>query len=291
VEGSYAYIADGFDGLRIIDVSDPVHPFQAGFFDTDGGAMDVIVQNNFAYVADGGEGLRIINISDPTHPLEVGFYDTGGWASDVAISGNFAYLADETDGLRVISIADPTAPIEVGFYNTQGSALGVVLNGSFAYVADGDDGLRIFDLASLQEVGFFDTGGFALGLTVSGPYIYVADGEDGLYIIENTLSSISRNEAGIIPGNFALFQNYPNPFNPRTTIGFQLPKATHVDVSIFSLLGEKVLMLLDGFKEAGYYQIDWNGTDRSGHKVATGVYFYRIQAGEFVESKKMILAK
>jgi hypothetical protein len=89
-----------------------------------------------------------------------------------------------------------------------------------------------------------------------------------------------------IPSAFALEQNYPNPFNPSTTFRFLLPKAANVSLKIFNGLGQIVASLMDEPKEAGSYQVQWNAS-----KVPSGIYFYRLQAGAFVETKKMVLLK
>jgi hypothetical protein len=102
--GSYAYVADGDSGLRIINVSDPAHPGEVGFYDTPGYAYGVAVSGSYAYVADGDSGLRIINVADPAHPSEVGFYDTPGYAYGVAVSGSYAYVADGNSGLVILRL-------------------------------------------------------------------------------------------------------------------------------------------------------------------------------------------
>jgi len=85
---------------------------------------------------------------------------------------------------------------------------------------------------------------------------------------------------------FKLEQNYPNPFNPTTTIGFGIPELSHVRMSILNILGEEIKVLLKEEKEAGYHSVGFNGSDLS-----SGVYFYRIQTGSFVETRKMILLR
>jgi hypothetical protein len=101
VSGNFAYVADGWTGLRIINVSNPQSPFEAGYYDTPGRAWSVAVSGNFAYVADDYDGLRIINVSNPQSPFEAGYYDTPGYACGVAVSGNFAYVADLYAGLQI----------------------------------------------------------------------------------------------------------------------------------------------------------------------------------------------
>ncbi len=93
------------------------------------------------------------------------------------------------------------------------------------------------------------------------------------------------------PQSFELNQNYPNPFNPSTNIRFELPKAALVTLSVYNSLGQEVRRLVNGQKPAGYHNIVWNGRDQQGKSVPSGIYHYRIQAGDFVATKKMVLAK
>ena len=92
-----------------------------------------------------------------------------------------------------------------------------------------------------------------------------------------------------IPEKFSLSGNYPNPFNPETTIKFGLPKESRVTIEIFNVLGQKVNELLGGEKPAGYHHVRWDGTDEFGKKVGAGVYLYRMQAGNFIKTLKMML--
>jgi hypothetical protein len=88
-----------------------------------------------------------------------------------------------------------------------------------------------------------------------------------------------------------LDQNYPNPFNLSTEVRFTLPDAAKVTLSIYNILGQKVTTLVDGEKTAGTHSVFWDGKDKSGAEVASGIYFYRIKAGDFQEQKKMLLIK
>ena len=83
-----------------------------------------------------------------------------------------------------------------------------------------------------------------------------------------------------------LFQNYPNPFNPATIINYQLPKASFVTLKVFDLLGKEVKTLVNEFQESGRYNVTFNANN-----LASGVYIYRIQAGNFIASKKLILMR
>jgi len=89
-----------------------------------------------------------------------------------------------------------------------------------------------------------------------------------------------------IPGRYHLLQNYPNPFNPVTTIEFNLDQSTDVTVSVYNPLGQKVKTIVNSRQPAGEYQINFDASD-----LASGVYFYRIKAGNFVKVNKMLLMK
>jgi len=95
----------------------------------------------------------------------------------------------------------------------------------------------------------------------------------------------------VIPDDYRLGQNYPNPFNPTTMISFSLAARADVSLDVYNLLGRKVTSLVDKNLSAGDYRVEWDGTDFNGNLVASGIYFYRMQAGDKVLTRKMILVK
>ena len=105
------------------------------------------------------------------------------------------------------------------------------------------------------------------------------------------LAPSGTDEDVSIPIEFSLSQNYPNPFNPSTTISYGLPSNAYVKIEIFSLLGQKVITLVDEIQDAGFKQVTWNGNDGSGKTVTSGIYFYRLVAGDLTMSKKMLMLK
>ena len=94
-----------------------------------------------------------------------------------------------------------------------------------------------------------------------------------------------------VPEQFVLYPNYPNPFNPVTTIRYDLSKESFVDVTIYDMLGNVVHNLVNANESSGYKSVQWNATNNQGEPVSAGVYLYKIQAGDFVDTKKMILLK
>ena len=92
-------------------------------------------------------------------------------------------------------------------------------------------------------------------------------------------------------GAFALHHNHPNPFNPITTIQYDLPNRSDVQITIYNLLGRDVATLVSENQDVGYKSVQWDATNNAGQPVSAGMYFYQIRAGEFVLTRKMILIK
>jgi hypothetical protein len=134
-----------------------------------------------------------------------------------------------------------------------------------------------------KDTVLMDSGaGFATDPVGDVPYPFIDIKEASMFlpltfVMEGTYSDYERK--------FELEQNYPNPFNPSTLICYQLPKAGHVTLNIYNTLGQLISTLVDKSEEAGYYSVQWNAI------VPGGIYFYRLKAGEFVETKKMMLLR
>jgi hypothetical protein len=113
------------------------------------------------------------------------------------------------------------------------------------------------------------------------------------FSLENvTLVSVDRIDDAGIPESYELSQNYPNPFNPSTTIRFALPEASNVQLEIFNIMGQRVnLLIRSEMYNAGFYEVVWNGLDQNNQPVASGMYMYRITAGEFTQIKRMMFLK
>lgn len=118
----------------------------------------------------------------------------------------------------------------------------------------------------------------------------------GLKLEQDILASMNndiKREQGhpVIPSQYELYQNYPNPFNPNTEIKFDLPENIHVELAIYNTLGQKVTTLINEERAAGAYRVIWDSKNAGGMNVASGVYIYQIKAGNFVQSRKMVLIR
>jgi len=105
------------------------------------------------------------------------------------------------------------------------------------------------------------------------------------------LTDVDNENTAALPFEFRVHQNYPNPFNPTTTFRYALPVRCEVEVAIFNVLGRRVATLVSETQSAGEHTVVWNSTDDKGRSVASGVYFYRVRAGDDVQSRKMMLLK
>ncbi|MFQ5454562.1 MAG: T9SS type A sorting domain-containing protein, partial [Candidatus Zixiibacteriota bacterium] len=94
-----------------------------------------------------------------------------------------------------------------------------------------------------------------------------------------------------LPESFTLGQNYPNPFNPSTTISFNLPEKTSVNLSIYNILGQAVAILKNETLPSGQHKVEWNSNNMNGQPVTSGVYFYRLETDSFSDVKKMLLLR
>jgi len=124
-------------------------------------------------------------------------------------------------------------------------------------------------------------------LAVCGPYLYAGGSESGVWRrpLSEMITDVDGNHNDL-PVTFDLLQNFPNPFNPSTRISFQLPKEEFVTLKIYDMLGSEISTLVNEEKPAGKYEVDFNAS-----QLTSGVYIYKIQAGEFTGANKMILMK
>ncbi|MFC1552383.1 T9SS type A sorting domain-containing protein [Candidatus Latescibacterota bacterium] len=136
----------------------------------------------------------------------------------------------------------------------------------------------------LSELGAYDIVGYAFDESEN-----VSEPMKSLVVVVDKLPSQVDEE--LLPSAFMVHAPYPNPFNPSTTIHYEIPKDAHVEFVVYDVLGRKIAVLQDDWKSAGVYNTVWNGKSDNGVNVGSGVYLYRVKAGEFVEQGKMVLVR
>ncbi|MGB2867963.1 MAG: T9SS type A sorting domain-containing protein [Bacteroidota bacterium] len=181
---------------------------------------------------------------------------------------------------------------------TTGTLVIVGTTGSNVWLLSSKDGVHWSDSTRVNPTAGTATGIWNFGIsaclvnndTVAIAWIDTSTGHDEIYY--RTMSIPTAPTVGVdpqspqVPSQIALFQNYPNPFNPETRITYHLPTAGWLRLSVHDLLGREVAVLVNERKEAGSYTVPWNAAT-----LANGVYFYTLQAGQFRESRRMILLK
>ncbi|MFA6455757.1 MAG: YCF48-related protein, partial [Bacteroidota bacterium] len=175
-----------------------------------------------------------------------------------------------------------------------GYVLGLSAIGNTFWAAQGRDVFVSFDLGKTWLLTFVGSSDFIRDLNFVGGPTYQRGwgvGESGLIITYHNFWTGTEDLLTGIPTEFALDQNYPNPFNPATTIRYALPTNANVSIRIFDILGREVRSLMNEQTAAGFHKVEWNGRNNSGLQVASGMYIYRIEAGSFVATKKMMLLK
>ncbi len=170
-------------------------------------------------------------------------------------------------------------------------------------LTDGLDGLLIFDDTATTQiwlpfedlVTFMESRG---QLVITGTWdIFATDGEsatwsnNGPFTLTIDASTLDILRQAFLPQEYALHQNYPNPFNPSTTLRFDLPEAADIHIVVYDLLGKEVARLVEQRLEAGYHHLVWNGRNRNGREVPTGMYIVLMATPEYRKSVKLLLLK
>jgi len=168
---------------------------------------------------------------------------------------------------------------------------------------------------SIDSIAVYENTDFFIGFNMNENYLSIDDAGDldgRTYISSNGVNyynslsgsgdlnlrakiSTTSTTIGIqhntIPAGFVLSQNYPNPFNPVTTLRYDLPVTTLVNITVYDMLGRRVKALINQTQNAGFKSIIWDATNDNGKPVGAGIYLYQIQAGDNIQTKKMVLLK
>jgi hypothetical protein len=247
------------------------------------------IENGHAYIADSDSGLCIVDISSPESPSYVGSYSTSSSVRDVHVEGGYAYLAANEAGLLILDIDEPSAPSLVGSYDTPHLAGDVALSGTYAYVSDTWDGVGVaFHVIDVYDksVPSLVMSTTTLGANPCG--IAVREGGDIACIGKGIQITDSEDE---LPHIDMLYQNYPNPFNPTTEIKYSISNPCHVELVIYNVAGQRLKTLVDSYQRPGLKSVAWDGKNSRGNMLASGIYFYRLSAGDFVHTRKMVLLR
>jgi hypothetical protein len=166
-----------------------------------------------------------------------------------------------------------------------------------------DEDFQYFRIYRGEAEDFVPAPGNLIHLTIESSWLDAVE-EGWRYYYKISAVDFSGNESDaaspevttgedvpVVPESFALYQNVPNPFNPSTTIKFDLPCGASVKLCVFNAKGELVSTIVDRHMTEGHKEVTWAGKSDQGNAMASGIYFYRLVAGDFIQTKKMVLLR
>ncbi len=284
-----------------IDPTDPT-PIWTGGVE----GHDATVIGNRLYDFHGSAGTNIYDITNIESPFLLTSindptitYHHQGWTD---IGNDYLYICDElangnTPDITIWDIRSMENPEKVGGYTDVGATVhNLYVKGHYAYTSYYSAGLRIFDISrpdTLVVAAENNTIGSTWGVYPFLPSgTILASGGIGLHVFsfDGALTGIAADEENTAR-NFNLAQNYPNPFNPETTIGFRMSAAGVVELAVYDISGRLVKTLLNEKRAAGSYEVQWDGRNRFGAEAPSGVYIYRLRAGNYSAAKRMLLVR
>ncbi len=272
--------------VSILDISDSSEPFEVNSIHNLYWPRYIHVVGNYAYISC-RYSMEIFDVSDPYSIRHLGSHQYLDRSYHLFVEPPYAYVASSPHGLEIIDVSDPENPYLVGSCDSL-SAYHVSVRDGYAYLS-GNNRLQLIDIsnpAAPAVISVYSPSGDWLSgeVFLQGDYIYDA-AHSHFQILKLTETGIEEVSA-IYPSAFSLSQNYPNPFNASTTIRYALPKEAAVTIEIYDILGRRIETLVPGKQPAGSHTVVWEAED-----VPSGVYFYRIEAGEYSQTQKCVLLK
>lgn len=253
IRNNTAFIADGSNGIIIIDVSQFKSPKNLAASDPGGHASDLTLAGDMLFVAIGSKGMAIYDVSNLSDPILLATNDTQQYAYDIAVHGNFAFVADQTNGVVIFNISDVNNPRYVTHFDTNGSALGVEYQDEYVFVADQDNGIVILDvknISNIKEISTIDTNGSATKVIIRDKYAYISDYLNGVTIIDisdrenpiiiSDIDTSGRAQDVFLHGNHlfiaddqegTIILDISNPFQPEIIGSIDSTKAYGIHVS------------------------------------------------------------
>jgi len=291
IAGDYAYLGDVWHNrIHIFSLVDPSAPAWVDSLDMPGswGTFGFATYGNYLCVVD-NDGFYTLSLTNPAVPELIGTLDQYV-GSEIAIVGHYAFVAGYSV-VPIIDLSNPSQPTLAGHIPTTCSAIAARAN--MLITAD-DNGLKAWDVTNPlnpQLVGYYITYAEIENVEevedidiIDGYILWVSPYRFRAYECDALLRVPSHTE--IIPQKLTLYPCYPNPFNPSTVIRFSLPHSEQANLTIYDVTGRQVKVLANEVLNAGDHRVVFDGSD-----LASGVYFYKLQAGNFNKVNKMVYLK
>lgn len=294
----YAYLCA--ESLIVVDSQVPQQSRIVARRDMRGSAYRITFNTSHAYVAALEGGMHIFDITEPATPRPIANYTSQGNATGVALAAERAYVLDSRVGVAVLDISEPTQPIPLGEYANDALPIDAQIRDDYLYLLDSES-LQLIDTRTLTAISRFNQLRFPFEFQLTDTALYIAD----LYqlrifqvhpnrfslAVEETSESDWTPTVDTPRSINHLGQNFPNPFNPETWIPYQLASDVNVTLSIYDAQGRCIHVEPVGFQRAGTHMAYWDGRNNTGEPVASGIYFYSLEAGSFRATRKMLIQR
>jgi hypothetical protein len=295
--GDYAYLCA--KSLVVVDIRNPERSQIVSKREFIGSAYKIAYNTSHAYVASLEGGVHILDISEPALPRPIAHFTTEGVATNIALADELVYILDSQRGVLKLDGTEPQRLTPLSNYVETQLPIAAAIQGNYLYLLDSQS-VQIIDSRTMRRRARYALLRSPTDLAVLDSALYVTDlfqlsifrvntNQLNLAVEEPLENRLDQPILSTISIPNQLLQNYPNPFNPETWIPYSLAKGTHVSLSIHDANGHLVSHQLLGFKRTGKHTVHWNGRNAIGEPVASGIYFYTLNAGDFSATRKMVV--
>ncbi len=298
IEG-YAYLCA--KSLVIVDIRDPARSQIVNRREFAGSAYKIAYNTSHAYIAALEGGIHILDVSEPALPRPIAHFATEGAATNVCLADEFVYVLDSQHGVLKIDGTNPQQITLLSNYTETQLPIAAAIQGNYLYLIDSNS-IQIIDSRTMRRRAHYSHLQSPTDLAVINAALYVTDlYQLSIFLVDTHLLKLAIEEeqqnilyqptVSTVPFSNDLFQNFPNPFNPETWIPYSLAKNAQVTLSIYDSNGRLVSHQMLGIQRPGKHTAHWNGRNLMGEPVASGIYFYTLNAGSFSTTRKMVVQR
>ena len=276
-----------------LDVSDSDYPRFLGSAETIVTFDRVMVADQFLYAWSKENILQVFDIGESPDPVCLSTVFPGV-INDVDVNLNYLYVTTRS-AIKIYDLIEPGTPNLVGTITADGGnrfTASSILGNSLIVADNLWNRLLLYDIASPESpelTSVFYWNQATSQMILQDDDLILNNLHGGINVLQ--IEAVGTDEGNEIPKPSINLANYPNPFNPETTISYSIKESGPVRLQVFNIRGQLVRTLIDERVEKGEHRVQWHGDDREGKPVSSGVYLYRIQAGDVHDTRKMLLMK
>jgi hypothetical protein len=299
IAGDYAYAIDGYSGspfrLRTFSLENPAVPVSVDTLlitNYASGDFGFVATNEYLYLGR-DNGFYVYSLINPATPQLVGSCGLpsgeGFYVNDLSVLDHYVYVAYVNGGMRIVDVSNPTHPALVGSVAEPTWAVTSIGNTLVTFMTGGFSIKDITNRINPVTIGYYyyqnAADECARDMDILGQYL-VAISKKNFRVFQCDVLSVTPSPPEVFPSEFKLYPCFPNPFNPNTVIRFSLPFTELVKLTIYDVTGRQVEILTNQVFSVGEHRLTFMGSNLS-----SGVYFIRLEAGNHMQTEKLVLLK